>query len=73
MAGSRSTSRMLTASEVADRLHVHINTVRRWSNQGMIKAYRIGPRGDRRFMEQDITNFVQEFATNHDNRKVTPQ
>lgn len=48
---------MLTTSEVARILSVHINTVRRWSNQGILKAYRIGSRGDRRFKREDITNF----------------
>jgi excisionase family DNA binding protein len=39
---------MLTVREVARLLHVHPNTLRRWSNSGRIKAYRITPRGDRR-------------------------
>jgi excisionase family DNA binding protein len=45
---------MLTTSEVARILNVHINTVRRWSNQGTLKSYRIGSRGDRRFRKEDI-------------------
>ena len=49
---------MLTISEVAQSLNVHINTVRRWSNQGLLKAYRIGSRGDRRYRQQDIENFL---------------
>lgn len=48
---------MLTSGEVAALLHVHVNTVRRWNNQGIIKAYRIGPRGVRRFRQQDILFF----------------
>jgi excisionase family DNA binding protein len=48
---------MLTTSEVARLLSVHINTVRRWSNQGILKAYRIGSRGDRRFRKEDIDDF----------------
>jgi len=55
---------MLTTSEVAHLLNVHINTIRRWSNNGIIRAYRIGPRGDRRFREQDITHFIHELQTN---------
>ncbi len=47
-------SPMLTTSEVARILNVHINTVRRWSNQGVLKAYRIGSRGDRRFRREDV-------------------
>lgn len=51
---------MLTTSEVAHLLNVHINTVRRWSNQGTLKAYRIGSRGDRRFRQEDIDSFLFE-------------
>jgi len=51
---------MLTTSEVARLLNVHINTVRRWSNQGILKTYRIGSRGDRRFHRDDILNFLSD-------------
>ena len=49
---------MLTTNDVARMLNVHINTVRRWSNQGILKTYRIGSRGDRRFHRDDITSFL---------------
>jgi len=58
---------MLTTSEVARILNVHINTIRRWSNQGILKAYRIGSRGDRRFKREDIAEF---FSDNSKNRGV---
>jgi len=45
---------MLTARETARFLNVHINTVRRWSNRGTLKAYRICSRGDRRFRREDV-------------------
>jgi len=48
---------MLTTSDVARILSVHINTVRRWSNQGILKSYRIGSRGDRRYRKEDIDEF----------------
>jgi len=51
---------MLTTSEVARILSVHINTVRRWSNQGVLKSYRIGSRGDRRFRREDIDKFFSQ-------------
>ena len=51
---------MLTTSEVARILSVHINTVRRWSNQGILKSYRIGSRGDRRFRKEDIDSFFSK-------------
>ena len=49
---------MLTASEVAGILHVHINTIRRWTNQGKLKGFRIGTRGDRRYRESDVEIFL---------------
>jgi excisionase family DNA binding protein len=53
-----SDSEMLTTAEVARLLHVHPNTVRQWSNKGMIRAYRLGTRGDRRFDRKDIERFI---------------
>ncbi len=53
-------SPMLRVSEVARLLHVHINTVRRWSEYGWIPAFRINPRGDRRFKLEDVTRFLAE-------------
>jgi excisionase family DNA binding protein len=49
---------MLTTSDVARLLNVHINTVRRWSNQGILKSYRIGSRDDRRFERNDVIEFL---------------
>ena len=51
---------MLTARDVANLLSVDINTVRRWTNKGILKVYRIGPRGDRRFRQEDIASFLTE-------------
>ena len=45
---------MLTLREVADVLHVHPNTLRRWTDKGIIRSYRITLRGDRRFRQQDV-------------------
>ena len=52
---------MLTVREVARILHIHENTVRRWSDKGTIKVYRIGNRGDRRFMQNDIVHFLSRL------------
>ncbi len=54
------TSSMLTVREVSQLLHVHSNTLRRWSDQGVLRAYRIGPRGDRRFKPEDIAVMLLE-------------
>ena len=52
---------MLTVKDVARLLHIHTNTVRRWSDQNIIKAYRITRRGDRRFRREDIAHYLSEF------------
>ena len=49
---------LLTVREVAQLLHIHNNTVRRWSDQGIIRTYRISRRGDRRFKREDINRFL---------------
>jgi len=51
---------MLTPSDVAQLLGVHPNTVRRWSKKGILKSYRISPRGDRRFRRKDVDGFLKE-------------
>jgi len=63
MANSKKIDPLLTTSDVARMLNVHINTVRRWSNQGILKTYRIGSRGDRRFREADIASFLSQDST----------
>jgi excisionase family DNA binding protein len=52
---------MLTVKDVAVMLNIHVNTVRRWSDQGILKAFRITRRGDRRFRQQDIASFLDEY------------
>jgi excisionase family DNA binding protein len=67
----RGTESMLTVREVADMLHVHVNTVRRWSNRGLLKAYQINRRGDRRFRQEDVALFLVKMnskATKEDDR-----
>ena len=56
--GDNPNGAMLTVADVAHLLRVHANTVRRWSNQGGLKTYRIGSRGDRRFRREDVTSFL---------------
>ena len=65
---------MLTVKDVANLLHIHVNTLRRWSDQGIIKSYRITRRGDRRFRQEDIDGFLaeyNEFNINSDSDKET--
>ena len=54
-----SRDRMLTLSEVAHLLNVHPNTIRRWTQLGVLKAYRFGKRRDRKFKRQDVEEFLE--------------
>ena len=51
---------MLSIGDVASLLGVSVNTVRRWGNKGILRAYRIGPRADRRFRREDVDAFLGE-------------
>jgi excisionase family DNA binding protein len=58
---------MLTTGEVARIFDVHASTIRRWS-EGMLKAYRTGPRGKRRFRREDVAvlyldRAIQKYLT----------
>jgi len=64
---------MLTVREVARLLHIHPNTLRRWSDKGIIRTYRITLRRDRRFRHEDIARFLAELNTDKDTeRKDSP-
>ena len=61
MASSDEIAPMLTVREVARLLHIHSNTVRRWSDRGILSACHITPRGDRRFRREDIARYLAEL------------
>jgi excisionase family DNA binding protein len=52
---------VLTVKDVARLLHIHVNTARRWSDQGIIRSFRVTRRGDRRFRREDILRYLAEF------------
>ena len=54
---------MLTTTEAARYLGVHPNTVRRWETQGLLPAYRLGKRGDRRFSREAMDRFLSQAAS----------
>jgi excisionase family DNA binding protein len=58
--GVKEPSNMLRTGEACRILCIHANTLRRWSEQGTVKAYRVGPRGDRRFRREDIAALLIE-------------
>jgi excisionase family DNA binding protein len=50
--------RVLTTREAARFLQVSEASIRRWTNQGLLPASRIGRRRARRFTEQDLERFM---------------
>ncbi len=54
------TEPMLTMREACRLLNVHSNTLRRWGQQGMLRIYRVGPRGHRRFRRTDVIALLTE-------------
>ena len=48
----------MTGAEVADFLRVHLSSVRRWSRNGELRAYKVGSRGDWRYREKDVLDFL---------------
>lgn len=45
---------LLTMREACQMLHVHANTLRRWSAKGLIKAYRFGVGYQRRYDADEV-------------------
>ncbi|MBU0708817.1 helix-turn-helix domain-containing protein [Patescibacteria group bacterium] len=61
--------KLLRIKEAADMLSVHPATLRRWDEEGELKAVRIGSRshptnpkkkGDRRYQLKDIKDFIEK-------------
>jgi len=53
-------TRALTVGGVARLLRVRRNTIRQWSDMGLIQSSRVGSRGDRLFLWEDIDKFLRE-------------
>ena len=59
---------MLTASEVANMLHLHVNTVKRLGDRGELPFYRVCKRGDRRFRLDDVMSVPRQEPLTADSR-----
>jgi excisionase family DNA binding protein len=63
MATINEMDKMLTVNEVCNLFRIHPNTLRRWAANGTIKAYHITPRGDYRFKQEDLEQFIVKMNT----------
>ena len=50
---------LLTIEEAAQLLNVSKTSLRRWSNDGRIKCFRVGARRERRFLLDDLNAFLK--------------
>lgn len=48
----------VTSREAADLLHVHVNTLKRWGDRGVLPFVRLNARGDRRWSVSGIEAFL---------------
>ena len=67
--------RMVPVREASQILHIHPNTLRKWSDQGLIPSYRIGQRRDRRFAVEDLLTFLERdnnLTENHQGPAEVP-
>lgn len=51
--------RFLTITEAAEFLQVSETSLRRWTNSGKLRCFRIGGRSERRFLKEDLVAFMR--------------
>lgn len=64
------TERLWTVEEIADRLNVHIVTVRRWIRSGRLAAMAFGGKTGYRVKDSDFQAFLQSTMTGDDRIKT---
>jgi excisionase family DNA binding protein len=53
---------LLTLRDAAEILKCHPNTLRNWDRSGILKAVRLGGRGDRRYKKEEILKFLNRAS-----------
>ena len=51
---------ILTLKQACEVLNCNQNTLRKWDNNGFLKAMRFGARKDRRYRKEDIVKFLNK-------------
>jgi excisionase family DNA binding protein len=64
---------LITVSEAAKLLNVHQNTLRRWSDQGIINTFKIGARGDRRYTVSDVQHLLLVLQSHYWNVRTVKE
>lgn len=59
--------RFLTITAAAEFLQVSETSLRRWTNNGSLRCFRVGGRKERRFLKEDLLAFMQKFDLELDN------
>lgn len=54
--------RLLNVKEAADFLNVSEMTIRRWTNSGALRCYRVGGKRERRFHAQDLHDCLKHWS-----------
>jgi len=62
--------KFLTVSDAARVLGVHANTLRAWTDQGLLRCLRINGRGDRRYDRQEIDHFLSGALAPRAERRI---
>ncbi len=52
---------LLTVEDVADRLQIHPETIRRWLREGRLDGYRISRRGGWRVRPESVEKMLDEM------------
>ncbi len=59
------TKKLLTTKEAARILHINENMLRKWCDQGILTAFRVGWRGDLRLLDSDVNTLNMYLRGNH--------
>jgi len=55
-------TKLLRIKDAAEMLGINPETLRRWDNQGRLKAIRMGKRKDRRYKLEDLQKIIEKKA-----------
>ncbi len=64
--------RFLSIGEAAEFLHVSEISLRRWTNSGKLRCFRVGGRNERRFLIEDLLAFMPSMGTSAEVQEVQP-